>query len=132
MPDILIFDGVCNLCTHSVQFILKHEAESRFRFTPVQSPAGVRLLNQYGFSPEDVSTFVLVSDGQVYTKSSAAILIAKRLKGPWQLLRATWLLPRPLRDWAYDVVARNRYNWFGKSATCMIATPELEARFLYD
>jgi predicted DCC family thiol-disulfide oxidoreductase YuxK len=132
MPDIMIFDGMCNLCTHSVQFILKHEAAPRIQFTPVQSPAGTRLLREFGFSPDDISTFVLVSDGKVYIKSSAAILIAKHLKGPWRLLRTLWLCPRPIRDGIYDVIARNRYAWFGKTTACMVPTPELSARFLSD
>lgn len=129
---VVIFDGVCNLCARSVQFILKHETEPRFRFVPVQSPAGARLLSEYGFSAVDVTTFVLVSDGKAYTRSSAALRIAKHFRGPWKLVRALWLIPRPLRDWMYDVLARNRYRWFGKTDTCMVPTPELRARFLYD
>jgi predicted DCC family thiol-disulfide oxidoreductase YuxK len=132
MPDIMIFDGVCNLCTHSVQFILKHESEPRIQFTAVQSPAGARLLRKFGFSADDISTFVLVSDGKIYIKTSAAILIAKHLKGPWSLLRVLWLVPRPIRDWLYDVIARNRYAWFGRTSACMVPAPELSARFLCD
>jgi predicted DCC family thiol-disulfide oxidoreductase YuxK len=128
----VIFDGVCNLCARSVQFILKHETEPRFRFAPVQSPAGARLLNEHGFDCADVTTFVLVSGGKVYTRSSAALRITRHLKGPWKLVRALWLIPRPLRDWMYDVVARNRYRWFGKTDACMVPTPGLQARFLYD
>jgi predicted DCC family thiol-disulfide oxidoreductase YuxK len=132
MVDIMIFDGVCNLCTHSVQFILKHECEPRIQFMPVQSPAGARLLREFGFSTDDISTFVLVSDGKIYVKTAAAILIAKHLKGPWSLLRALWLFPRPMRDWVYDIIARKRYAWFGRASTCMVPTPELSARFLCD
>jgi predicted DCC family thiol-disulfide oxidoreductase YuxK len=131
-PDVVVFDGVCNLCSRSVQFILKHEAEPRFRFAPVQSPAGSQLLRDAGFDSADVKTFVLLSHGTVYTRSSAALRIAKSLKGPWKLLRVAWLVPRPIRDWMYDLVARNRYRWFGKTDTCMVPTPELRERFLHD
>jgi predicted DCC family thiol-disulfide oxidoreductase YuxK len=132
VTDIVIFDGVCNLCARSVQFILKHEAEPHFRFAPLQSPVGSRLLRDHGFETADITTFVLVSEGKVYTKSSAALRIAKHFKGPWTLVRVLRAIPRPLRDWMYDVVARNRYHWFGKADTCMVPTPELKARFLYD
>lgn len=132
MTDIVIFDGVCNLCARSVQFILRHEAEPRFSFSPLQSAAGARLLGSHGFPTADVESFVLISDGKVYTRSTAALRIARHFKGAWQLLRAFWLVPRPLRDFLYDFVARNRYSWFGKAESCMMPTPELRARFLYE
>lgn len=132
MTDIVIFDGVCNLCARSVQFILRHEAEPRFMFSPLQSAAGARLLSDHGFPSADVGSFVVLSDGKVYTRSSAALRIARHFKGAWQFLRALWLVPRPLRDLLYDFVARNRYQWFGKAETCMVPTPELRARFIYE
>jgi predicted DCC family thiol-disulfide oxidoreductase YuxK len=132
VTDTVIFDGVCNLCARSVQFILRHESEPRFQFTPVQSAAGARLLAAHGHSVEDVHTFVLVSEGKVYTRSTAALRIAKHFRGAWQLLRVLWIVPRPLRDALYDFVARNRYSWFGKSDSCLVPTPELRARFDYD
>jgi predicted DCC family thiol-disulfide oxidoreductase YuxK len=130
VTDIVIFDGVCNLCARSVQFILRHEAEPRFMFSPLQSPAGARLLGDHGFPTADVGSFVLLSDGKVYTRSAAALRIASHFKGAWQLLRVLWLVPRPLRDLLYDFVARNRYSWFGKAETCMVPTPELRTRFM--
>jgi predicted DCC family thiol-disulfide oxidoreductase YuxK len=123
---------VCNLCAHSVKFILNHEAEPRLRFVPLQSPAGARLMRQFGFSPEDAKTFVLVSDGKSYVKSDAAIRIAGYLRGAWRLLRIVGVFPRPIRDWAYDVIARNRYRWFGRADSCMVPTPELRARFIQE
>lgn len=132
VTDTVIFDGVCNLCARSVQFILKHEASPRFQFAALQSPAGARISSALGFPLTDVSTFVLVSDGKVHTKSGAALRIARHFRSPWKLIRVLWLVPRPLRDWAYDVVARHRYQWFGRAETCMVPTPELETRFLYD
>jgi len=130
MPDIVVFDGVCNLCTHSVQFILRHEARPHFQFAPLQSPAGERLLKTFGFSPDDARTFVLIADGKPYVKSDAAILVAKRFRGVWKLVGLVWVIPRPIRNWIYDVVARNRYQWFGKAEACMVPTPELRSRFL--
>ena len=132
MTDIVIFDGICNLCARSVQFILRHEAEARFLFSPLQSVAGKRILESHGYASTGVASFVLVSDGKVYTRSTAALRIARHFKGPWQLVRAFWVVPRPLRDLLYDLVARNRYSWFGKTESCMVPTPELSSRFLYD
>jgi predicted DCC family thiol-disulfide oxidoreductase YuxK len=132
VTDIVIFDGVCNLCARSVQFILRHESRPQFMFSPLQSAAGARLLTAHGFPAANVESFVLVSDGKVYTRSTAALRIARHFKGAWQLLRVLWLIPLPLRDLAYDFVARNRYSWFGKADSCMVPSPELSARFMYE
>jgi predicted DCC family thiol-disulfide oxidoreductase YuxK len=132
VSDVVIFDGVCNLCTQSVKFILKHESEPRFQFSPLQSPAGSRILAEHGFSAANVATFVLVSEGKVYTRSAAALRIARHLRGAWPLLRFFGIVPRPLRDMLYDYIARNRYSWFGKTESCLVPTPELRARFRYD
>lgn len=132
VTDIVIFDGLCNLCARSVQFILRHESGPRFLFSPLQSAAGARLLGEHGFSTADVGSFVLLSDGKVYTRSGAALRIARHFKGAWRLLRVLWLVPRPLRDLLYDFVARNRYSWFGKAESCMVPTPGLSERFLYE
>jgi predicted DCC family thiol-disulfide oxidoreductase YuxK len=132
MSDIVIFDGVCNLCARSVQFILRHESEPRFQFSPVQSAAGARLLGAHGYLTTDVTTFVLVSEGRIYTRSTAALRIAKHFKGGWKLLRILWIVPTPIRDEVYNMVARNRYSWFGKAETCLVPAPELSARFVYD
>ena len=132
MTDIVIFDGICNLCARSVQFILRHESEPRFQFSPVQSAAGARILETHGISAAEVATFILVSEGKVYTRSTAALRIATHFKGAWRLLRILGAVPRPLRDALYNVVARNRYSWFGKAESCLVPTPELSARFKYD
>jgi predicted DCC family thiol-disulfide oxidoreductase YuxK len=132
LDDLLIFDGVCNLCVHSVKFILAHESDARLRFVPLQSRAGMRMMQRHGFSPEDVKTFVLVAGGKPYVKSDAAIRVAAFLRGPWKVLGAIRVFPRPVRDWVYDVVARNRYRWFGRTESCMVPTPELRARFIHE
>ena len=128
--DLVIFDGVCNLCAHSVRFILKCEADSDLRFVPLQSPTGARLLRQYEFDPEDVQTLVLVSDGRIYVKSDAALEIARHFRWPWKGLMVIRVVPRLIRNWLYDRIAQNRYRWFGRNATCMVPTPELRTRFM--
>ena len=132
MNDIVIFDGVCNLCDHSVKFILNHEADQSLRFTPLQSLAGARLLREFGFDPDDAKTFVLIADGRPYVRSDAAIRVSRYLKGAWKLLGAVRLIPRPIRDGLYNVVARNRYRWFGRAETCMVPTVALKARFILE
>lgn len=128
--NLVIFDGVCNLCTHSVRFILQHETEPLFRFATVQSPTGSRLMRDLGLDPDDAETFVLIADGRAYLRSDAAIRIARDLRGAWRWLGAIKIVPRPLRDWVYDLVARKRYRWFGRTDECMVPTEETRARFI--
>jgi predicted DCC family thiol-disulfide oxidoreductase YuxK len=128
-PTIL-FDGVCNLCNGSVQFILRRDPQARFRFASLQSEAGQRLVTEQGLDPEILSSVILIEDGQVYRESTAALRIARHMAGAWKLLRVFVLVPRPIRDAVYRLIARNRYRWFGKSETCWLPTSELRARFL--
>lgn len=132
MDNLIIFDGVCNLCTFSVRFILQHETAPNLRFTPLQSAAGARLLQTYGFDPADAKTFVFIQDGQAYTRSEAALRVAKYLRWPWRGFLIFRVIPRTLRDALYDYVARHRYRWFGQRGLCMLPTPELKARFVED
>lgn len=131
MPErIILFDGVCNLCAWSVQFIIRRDPRGQFRFAALQSAAGQRLLAERGLAGPDLDSVVLIEGPRAYTRSGAALRIARRLTGLWPALAALLLVPRPLRDWAYSVVARNRYRWFGQQSECMLPTPELRARFL--
>ena len=130
LDNVVIFDGVCNLCARSVRFILDHEADQTLRFTPLQSPAGTRLMHDLGLDPEDASTFVLIADGKAYVKSDAAIRLSRYFRRAWKPLGIIKIIPRQLRDWAYDVVARKRYRWFGRLDSCMVPTAELKARFI--
>ena len=130
MNEVVIFDGVCNLCAGTVRFIVSHEAEPTLRFVPLQTPLGARLMREHGFDPEDVKTFVLVADGKAYSKSDAAIRITRYFRGPWRALAVMRIVPRFVRDRVYDLVARNRYRWFGRTDACMVPTPELRARFI--
>jgi predicted DCC family thiol-disulfide oxidoreductase YuxK len=127
---IVLFDGVCNLCNGSVQFILKRDSQARFRFASLQSEAGRSLLVQHGLDPEALSSVVVIEGGRVWQESSAALRIARHLPGLWKLLRVFLVIPRPLRDAVYRLIARNRYRWFGKTETCWLPTPELKGRFL--
>lgn len=129
-PPIVLFDGVCNLCNGSVQFLLKRDREARFRFAALQSDTGRSLLAEHGLDPNALSSVVLIEDGKIWQESSAALRIARYLPGAWKLLRVFAAVPRPLRDAVYRWIARNRYRWFGKTETCWLPTPELKARFL--
>lgn len=127
---VVLFDGVCNLCNGSVQFILKRDPQGRFRFASLQSEAGRSLMAKHRLDPDVLSSVVLLEDGRVWQESSAALRIARHLPGGWKLLRVFAVIPRPIRDAVYRWIARNRYRWFGKTETCWLPTPELRGRFL--
>lgn len=129
---IILFDGVCNLCNNSVQFVIKRDKKDVFRFASLQSEAGQKLLAERGIDPEKTDSIVLIEpDVAYYTKSQAAIEIASELGGGWSFLRVfEYILPVSLRDRVYDFIASNRYKWYGKKDQCMVPTPELKDRFL--
>ena len=127
---VILFDGVCNLCSSSVRFIIARDPAARFRFASLQSEAGQALLGGHGLDTGALSSVVLVEDGRVHTRSDAALRIAWRLSGPWPLAGVFRAVPRGVRDGVYDWIARNRYRWFGKTEACWLPTPELRARFL--
>jgi predicted DCC family thiol-disulfide oxidoreductase YuxK len=127
---ILLFDGVCNLCNGSIQFVIEHDDERRFRFAPLQSEVAERLLEDVGYEDYDFDSFVLVDGEDYYTKSTAALRVASELGGYWSLLGGFRVVPRPLRDAVYDLVATYRYLVFGKRESCMIPTPDVRERFL--
>ena len=127
---IVLFDGVCNLCNGSVQFLLRRDRQRRFRFAALQSAAGRALLEQYGLSTQTLETIVVLEGGQARVRSDAALHLARRLPWPWPVLVAFTILPRPLRDALYDFVARHRYRWFGRTESCMLPTPDVADRFL--
>ena len=129
---VLLFDGVCNLCNGTVQLILEHDAAGYFRFAPLQSAAAAALLAAHGTSlPQgDFDSVLLVEGGKVYSHSDAALRVARHLDGPLRWLWVCIVVPRPVRDAVYRLVARNRYRWFGRTETCRVPTPALRARFL--
>ena len=128
MPNrsVVLFDGVCNLCNGAVQFILNRDPSGHFHFTSLQSTAAARLL---GANPP-ADSILLLQDGQTYTKSDAALRIARGLRFPWPLLSVFLLVPAPVRDLIYNWIARNRYRWFGRREACMIPSKEFQVRFL--
>ena len=132
--DIILFDGVCNLCNGFVQFVIQHDAAGRFRFAALQSAAGQAVLATHGLDAAAVAAApdsVLLQHGErLYSHSEAVLRIAQGLGWPWRALLLGWLLPRPWRDAAYRFVARHRYRWFGRQESCWLPTPELKARFL--
>ena len=127
---IVLFDGVCNLCNATVNFLIDPNPNGTFKFGALQAEAVEPLLEHYGLQSANLETFVLIDDGRVYRRSQAALRIAWRLGGAWRLLYPLLLLPRPLRDAVYDWIAANRYRWFGKREACRIPTPELKDRFI--
>lgn len=127
---ILLFDGVCNLCQSSVQWVIARDPEGRFRFASLQSDAGRALLAKHQLPLDALDTVVLVAGDAHWTKSDAGLEIARRLGGLWTFAPILKLVPRPLRDLAYDWVARNRYARWGKRDACWLPSPELRARFL--
>jgi predicted DCC family thiol-disulfide oxidoreductase YuxK len=127
---IILFDGVCNLCNQSVQFVIRHDAKGRFRFAALQSSFGQSQLEKYQFNKEELLSVVLVVNNRVYDRSRAALEIARRLDGPWPLFYIFVIVPPFIRNFVYNRIARNRYKWFGKKDECMIPTPELRTRFI--
>ncbi|NTU44690.1 MAG: thiol-disulfide oxidoreductase DCC family protein [Chlorobiaceae bacterium] len=128
--NIVIFDGVCNLCEFSVNFIFEHDTTGHFSFTPAQSPLGASLLKHFGINTSRLDTVVLVRGERAFTRSAAAIEIASRLDMPWNLLTVFQAVPELLRDVMYDLIAQNRYQLFGKKDACMLPSDELRRRFL--
>ncbi|MEO8238170.1 MAG: thiol-disulfide oxidoreductase DCC family protein [Flavobacterium sp.] len=128
---IILFDGVCNLCDSSVQFIIKHDKKDVFRFVALQSEFGIEICNYIGVDRTKIDSIVLYNPGVAYYyKSSAVIEIGSELGGIYNLLSAFKILPEKLRNYIYDYIAKNRYKWYGKKESCMIPTPELKAKFL--
>jgi predicted DCC family thiol-disulfide oxidoreductase YuxK len=127
---IILFDGVCNLCNGSVKFILKRDEAGLFRFAPLQSQAGHAEQKRLGLDADAMPSVVLVEGDRSSIRSTAALRIARLLGWPYKVLYPLILLPKPLRDLGYDLIAANRYLIFGKRGACMLPTPETRARFL--
>jgi len=125
----MVFDGVCVLCSGTTQFILAHERSPEFRFTPVQSGLGQRVLAALGQPLDGNDSVVVIDGGRCYLKSDAVIQLARALKAPWRWGAVLGFLPRAWRDLAYDHLARNRYNIFGRYDSCMVPDPALKRRF---
>ena len=129
---VVLFDGVCNLCNAAVRFIIPRDPKRYFRFAPLQSETALQLLDfkTYAVDPAATDSVMLIENGKLFTESSAALRISRKLNRGWPLLYALIVIPRPIRDAMYRFIAKNRYRWFGKSSECMLPTPEQRSRFL--
>lgn len=129
---VLLFDGVCKLCNASVRFVIGHDAERRIKLASVQSPQGQALLAWFGLPTECFDSVVLIEGSRLSQRSEAFIRLMAQLPAPWRWLRLLRGVPRPLRDWVYDRIARNRYRWFGRYDVCLLPSPDHQGRFLDD
>ncbi len=128
---IIVFDGVCVLCSHWVGFLIKRDSGRLFRFATMQTPAGRDLLSQAGLDPDDPSSFILVQDSKIQRQTDAIAAVLRALPDPWPAAGSLMLLaPRVMRDWLYFRVARNRYHLFGKRDACYLPTPTDQERFI--
>ncbi len=127
---IILFDGVCNLCNSSVNFVIKKDKNDVFRFAALQSEIGKKYIDKFNVDPSQTDSIILVEGEKHYIKSSAALNVAKSLKGAYPLFYGFMIIPNFIRNWVYDYVAKNRYKWYGKKESCMIPTPELKGKFL--
>lgn len=128
--NLVLFDGVCNLCNGAVQFIIKHDRANRFRFASLQSETAKKYIAHFSVTGPELYSLLLIKNGKVYDRSAAVLEIAKHLSGLWPVLAIFIILPEFFRDGIYSLIARNRYRLFGKKDQCMIPTPDLTARFL--
>ena len=134
--SIVCFDGDCNLCNGFVQFVIPRDPAARFKFAPLKSAIAARLLREAGVPGNvdtaggDPATVVLIERGRSFVRSAAVLRIARGLRFPWPLVYGLVVVPRPLRDWVYDVIARNRIRWFGEPNACLVPGPETANRFL--
>ncbi|WP_435412824.1 thiol-disulfide oxidoreductase DCC family protein [Psychroserpens mesophilus] len=129
--QLILFDGICNLCNASVLYVIKHDKANRFMFAPLQSEVGKQIIQKFNVDPTKTDSILLYSEEKGLTvKSTAALHIAKHLSFPRSLMTVFFIVPTFIRNWVYDFVAKNRYKWYGKKDACMIPTPELKAKFL--
>ena len=127
---IILFDGVCNLCNGAVTYIIKRDKNNVFKFAALQSEIGQQLISKFNIDTSKVDSIILIDGEKHYTKSSAALHIAKQLSGAYPLLFGFMVVPKFIRNSVYDYIAKNRYKWFGKKESCMIPTAELKSKFL--
>lgn len=127
---LVLFDGVCNFCNATVNFLIRQDKAARLRFLPLQSEFGQQLLEEYNLPKTHFDSFVFIKKGKAYISSSAGLKVIRELPWYWKWVQALWVIPKPIRDALYNFIARNRYRWFGRKDQCMIPTPELRNRFI--
>lgn len=129
---VILFDGVCNLCSNVVQFVIKRDKKNLYQFASLQSSFGQSVLKKYNLSGQYLNTFILLQKDKVYTKSTGALIVAKNLSGFWPALYIFILIPPFIRNFVYDIISKYRYTWFGKNEICWIPSPKLKSKFLND
>jgi predicted DCC family thiol-disulfide oxidoreductase YuxK len=127
---IVLFDGVCNFCSTVVRFAISRDPDGIFRFASLQSDAGQLFLNKFGLSTDDFDSFVLIEEDRFFLRSTAVLHLCKMLNGFWPILYLLIIVPAPIRDFIYNIVAQNRYRWFGKKEECLIPSADVRNRFL--
>ncbi len=128
--SIVLFDGVCNLCNGTVNFVADRDPDVHFRMASLQSETGQKLLDQYHLPKDNFETIILIENGEAYTHSTSILRISKKLSGLWPVLSFFLLIPKPVRDWCYRLISSNRYRWFGKEEVCRVPSPDMAHRFL--
>ena len=127
--NIILFDGLCNFCDQSVQFIIKRDKHAQYKFTSIQGDAGQEIIKKHNI-PTGIDSLILIENDTYYYKSTAALRICKKLSGGWKLVSTLLIFPKPIRDSVYGIIAKNRYKWFGKKDQCILPPPEIRNRFL--
>ena len=127
---IILFDGVCNYCNAMINFIIRQDKKKIFRFAPLQSEAGQKILSQFNLPQKNFDSFMLVENKKIYQRSDAALRLYNLLPGAWKWTQFFWIVPGFLRDGVYNIIAKNRYKWFGKKDACMVPSPDVRERFL--
>lgn len=129
--NLILFDGVCNLCNSSVLYVIKRDKKNKFMFTPLQGETGKQIIKKFNIDTSHIDSIILYNPEKgVYYKSTAALKVASQLGFPTKLMAIFLIVPNFIRNWVYDFIAKNRYKWYGKQDACMIPTPELKSKFL--
>lgn len=129
MQPVIFFDGFCNLCNGAVQFTIARDSQNVFQFASLQSEFAKVHISSFNIEPQHSNTFILLENGKIYQRSTAALRVAKKLSGLWPILYGFVIVPEFIRDGIYNFIAKNRYKWFGKQESCWVPTPELKSKF---
>ncbi|MBK8710963.1 MAG: thiol-disulfide oxidoreductase DCC family protein [Niastella sp.] len=129
---IIYFDGICILCNKAVRFVIKHDPQGYYKFMPLQSTTGQKLLATLQQKPGTINSFFLDEGDKIYSKSTAALRVARNLSGPVKWLYGFIIVPSFIRDWIYEFISKNRFRWFGKRDRCMVPGKDISQRFLND
>ena len=127
---VILFDGVCNLCSAFLHFVYLNDPKARFTLAWLQSAEAIELLDDLQFVDKNIDSIIYIEQNRIYYKSAAFLKIVSQLRFPWPVLWLGIIIPKPIRDWIYDFVAKNRYKWFGKKVECLMPNGDIKSRFL--